>query len=92
MTSTRRVRGACLAAVCAVIAVLGGVVLSTTPDCAGRCQTLTAAPVPQVAAKPAPPQPAAVWTAPSSGADHVSPAGPVLVTATSGTITDVDMR
>jgi lipoprotein-anchoring transpeptidase ErfK/SrfK len=92
LTSTRRVRGACLAAVCAVVAVLGGVVLSTTPDCADHCQTLTAAPVPQVASKPAPPQPAAVWTAPSSGADHVSPSGPVLVTATVGTITDVDMR
>ncbi len=92
MTSTRRVRGACLAAVCAVIAVLGGVVLSTTPACANHCQKLTAAPVPQVASQPAPPQPAAVWTAPSSGSVHVSPSGPILVTTTVGTIAAVEMR
>jgi lipoprotein-anchoring transpeptidase ErfK/SrfK len=91
LTSNRRVQGACLAAVLAVLAVLGGVVLSTTPDCGDHCRTLTAAPVPQAASQPAAPQPAAVWTAPASGADHVSPAGPVLVTATSGTITEVEM-
>jgi lipoprotein-anchoring transpeptidase ErfK/SrfK len=33
-----------------------------------------------------------VWTAPAPGADEVSPSGPVLVTATSGTITGVEMR
>ena len=30
--------------------------------------------------------------APLPGSDHISPAGPVLVTATTGTITDVTMR
>ena len=54
LTSTRRVRGACLAAVFAVLAVLGGVVVTTTPDCADHCQTLTAAPVPQAAPRPSP--------------------------------------
>ena len=91
MTSTRRVRSA-LAAVFAVLAMLGGVVLSTTRECVDHCPTLTAAPVPQAASQPVAPQPAAVWTAPASGSDHVSPSGPVLVTATSGTITDVEMR
>src|SRR3954464_2517896 len=92
LTSTRRVHSACLAVVFAVLAVLGGVVLSTTPDCVDHCPTLTAVPVPQVASQPPAPQPAAVWTAPASGSDDVSPAGPVLVTATSGTITAVEMR
>jgi lipoprotein-anchoring transpeptidase ErfK/SrfK len=81
-----------LAAVFAIFAMLGGVVLSTTPDCVDHCPTLTAAPVPQAASHPPAPQPAAVWTAPPSGSDHVSPGGPVLVTATSGTITEVTMR
>ncbi len=91
MTSTRRVQGACLAVVLAVLAVLGGVVVSTTPACGNRC-AVTGTPVAHAATQPAPPQPAAVWVAPSSGADHVSPSGPVLVTATSGTITAVEMR
>jgi len=92
LTSTRRVQGACLAVVLAILAVLGGVVVSTTPECGDHCPTVTAAPVPQAVSKPTAPQPAAVWTAPAPGADEVSPSGPVLVTATSGTITGVEMR
>jgi lipoprotein-anchoring transpeptidase ErfK/SrfK len=78
--------------VLAILAVLGGVVVSTTPECGDHCPTVTAAPVPQAVSKPTAPQPAAVWTAPAPGADEVSPSGPVLVTATSGTITGVEMR
>ena len=92
MTSTRRVQGACLALVLAILAVLGGVVVSTTGECGDRCPRVSAAPVPQVASKPTAPQPAAVWTAPAARSEHVSPSGPVLVTATFGTITGVEMR
>ena len=91
MTSTRRVRGACLAAVFAVVAVLGGVVLSTTPDCADHCQTLTAAPVPQAAPRPSPIVPAALSILPPAGATDVSPSGRVLVTANSGTLDTVQL-
>ena len=91
MTSTRRVRGACLAAVLAVVAVLGGVVLSTTPDCADHCQTLTAAPVPQVAPRPSPLVPAALSIQPPAGAADFSPTGRVLVTANSGTLDGVEL-
>jgi lipoprotein-anchoring transpeptidase ErfK/SrfK len=91
LTSTRRVRGACLAAVFAVVAVLGGVVLSTTPDCADHCQTLTAAPVPQAAPRPSPIVPAALSILPPAGATDVSPSGRVLVTANSGTLDTVQL-
>ena len=91
MTSTRRVRGACLAAVFAVLAVLGGVVVTTTPDCADHCQTMTAAPVPQAVPRPSPLVPAALSIQPPAGATDVSPSGRVLVTANSGTLDTVEL-
>jgi lipoprotein-anchoring transpeptidase ErfK/SrfK len=75
----------------AVVAVLGGVVLSTTPDCADHCQTLTAAPVPQAAPRPSPIVPAALSILPPAGATDVSPSGRVLVTANSGTLDTVQL-
>jgi lipoprotein-anchoring transpeptidase ErfK/SrfK len=91
LTSDRRARGACLAAVLAVLAVLGGVVLSTTGDCADHCQTITAAPVPQVAPRPSPIVPAALSVVPAAGATKVSPSSQVLVTANSGTLDAVQL-
>jgi lipoprotein-anchoring transpeptidase ErfK/SrfK len=91
LTPTRRAQGACLAVVLAVLAVLGGVVISTTPDCADRCQTVTAAPVPQVAPRPSPIVPAALSVLPPAGATDVSPSGRVLVTANSGTLDAVQL-
>jgi lipoprotein-anchoring transpeptidase ErfK/SrfK len=88
LTSTRRVRGACLAA---VFAVLGGVVVTATPDCADHCQTMTAAPVPQAAPRPSPIVPAALSVLPPAGAIDVSPSGRVLVTANSGTLDTVQL-
>jgi hypothetical protein len=89
--STRRVRGACLAAVFAVLAVLGGVVLTATPDCGDGCQTLTAAPVPQAAPRPSPIVPAAMSVLPPAGASDVGPSGRVLVTANIGTLDTVQL-
>jgi lipoprotein-anchoring transpeptidase ErfK/SrfK len=91
LTPTRRAQGACLAVVLAVLAVLGGVVISTTPDCADRCQTVTAAPVPQAAPRPSPIVPAALSILPPAGAADVSPSGRVLVTANSGTLDAVQL-
>jgi lipoprotein-anchoring transpeptidase ErfK/SrfK len=91
LTSTRRVQRACLAVALAVIAVFGGVVLSTTPDCADRCQSVTAAPAPRVAPRPSPLEPAALAIEPPAGAVDFSPAGRVLVTAASGTLDAVDL-
>jgi lipoprotein-anchoring transpeptidase ErfK/SrfK len=92
LTSTRRVSGACLAAVFAVLAVLGGVVVTTTPDCADHCQTMTAAPVPQAVPRPSPLVPAALSIQPPAGATDVSPSGRVLVTADSGTLDTVELE
>ena len=89
MTSTRRVQRACLAVVLAVLAVFGGVVLSTTPDCGDHCQTLTAAPVPQVAPRPSPIVPASLAILPPAGATDVSPTARILVTANSGILDTV---
>ena len=75
----------------AVLAVLGGVVVTATPDCADHCQTLTAAPVPQVAPRPSPIVPAALSIVPPAGATDVSPSGRVLVTANSGTLDTVEL-
>jgi len=75
----------------AVLAVLGGVVLSTTPDCGNRCQTRTATPVPQVAPRPSPIVPAALSIEPVAGATDVSPSSRVLVTANSGTLDAVKL-
>jgi lipoprotein-anchoring transpeptidase ErfK/SrfK len=75
----------------AVLAVLGGVVLTTTPDCPDRCQTLTAAPVPQAAPRPSPIEPAALSILPAAGAIDVSPDDRVLVTAASGSLDSVQL-
>ena len=91
MTSTRRVRGARLAAVLAVLAVLGGVVVTAAPDCPEGCQTLAAGPIPQAAPRPSPIEPAALSIVPSASAEDVNPAGPVRVTAATGTISNVTM-
>lgn len=94
MRSARRVRGAGLAAVFAVLAVLGGVVLSTTPKCHDACQAVAVAahdvPVAQPPA-PVPSRAAALAIVPQAGAADVNPASPILVRADSGTITDVVM-
>jgi lipoprotein-anchoring transpeptidase ErfK/SrfK len=91
LTSTRRVQRACLAVVLAVLAVIGGVVLSTTPDCGDHCQTLTAAPVPQVAPRPSPIVPASLAILPPAGATDVSPTARILVTANIGTLDTVQL-
>jgi lipoprotein-anchoring transpeptidase ErfK/SrfK len=91
LTSTRRVQGACLAVALAVLAVLGGVVLSTTPDCADQCGRTIAAPVPQVAPRPSPIVPAALSIQPAPRAADVSPNERVLVTANSGTLDSVQL-
>jgi Big-like domain-containing protein len=91
LTSTRRVRRACLAAVLAVLAVLGGVVLSTPPDCADHCQTLAAVPVPQAAPRPSPIEPAELSVLPPPATTSVSPSSRVLVTANSGTLDTVQL-
>jgi lipoprotein-anchoring transpeptidase ErfK/SrfK len=88
LTSTRR---ACLAAVLAVLAVLGGVVVTALPDCADHCQTLAAAPVPQAAPRPSPLVPATLSVVPPAAAADVSPGGRVLVTANSGTLDTVQL-
>jgi lipoprotein-anchoring transpeptidase ErfK/SrfK len=90
LPSDRRVRGACLAVVLAVLALLGGDVTSTLPECAHRCQTVAAAAAPTPQAAPAPVPPALTIT-PTPGADDVDPMARVLVTATTGTLTDVAM-
>lgn len=89
MTPDRRVRGACLAAVLAILAVLGGVVVSATPDCADRCETLAAGPAPQP--PPPAPTPARLLVSPAAGADDVDPLARVLVTAETGVLTGVSM-
>jgi lipoprotein-anchoring transpeptidase ErfK/SrfK len=76
----------------AVLAVLGGVVVTVSPDCADHCQTtLAAAPLPQVAPRPSPVVPAALSILPPAGASDVSPTSRVLVTANSGTLDTVQL-
>jgi lipoprotein-anchoring transpeptidase ErfK/SrfK len=93
LRSVRRVRGAVLAAVFAVLAVLGGVVVSTAPKCHDHCQMEAAAPTNTAVTQAAVPTstPAALAIMPAPGTDHINPAGPVLVTANTGTISDVTM-
>ena len=91
LTSTRRARGACLAAVLAVLAVLGGVVLSvSSAQCSQNCQAAVVQPS-LTASQPPAPAPAAVWISPVGGSTEVNPAGRVLVVAAAGTLTDVTM-
>lgn len=94
MTS-RRVRGAWLASLFALLAVFGGIVLSGSERCLDLCLASAAAPVAEqsVDSTPAVPAstPAALAIMPAPAAEKVNPASPVLVTATSGSITDVTM-
>lgn len=90
MTSSRRVRGAWLAAALAVLAVLGGTVVSSTSHCREGCKVVAAA-RDLSASQPVAPEPAALRVTPAAGASGVSPAEAVGVTAASGTITSVSM-
>src|ERR1700712_422060 len=89
LRSARRARGSGLAAVFAVLSVLGGVVLSTTPKCHADCQVIGAAhnsPSAQstpAATAPAPSvsRPAALAIAPSPSSADINPASPVVVRA-----------
>ena len=90
MTLDRRASGAWLGGFMAVLAVLGGLVVTTAPrpGCAGHCEVISAG-IQQPA--PSPTEPAAVRVAPKGGADDVDPLARVLVTAQSGTLTGVSM-
>jgi lipoprotein-anchoring transpeptidase ErfK/SrfK len=81
-----------LAGVLAVLAVFGGVVVSSSQRCPDNCRVV-AAPRDLSESAPAVPSsaPAALSVMPAPGTEDVNPAGPVLVTATSGRITDVTM-
>jgi lipoprotein-anchoring transpeptidase ErfK/SrfK len=82
-----------LAAAFAVLAVLGGVLVTATPQCPGNHCQVVAAPRDLSQAAPAVPDstPAVLSVTPAPGTDETNPAGPVTVTATRGTITDVTM-
>ncbi|MDV3130131.1 Ig-like domain-containing protein [Mycobacterium sp. 21AC1] len=86
LTSVRR---ACLAVALAVLAVLGGVVVTALPDCAEHCQTMASPP--QGAPRPSPTEPARLTITPKPDTDDVDPLGRVLVTATTGTVANVKM-
>ena len=88
MSLSRRARGACLAAVLAVLAVLGGVVISTAPHCPEHCRTEAAAQVPQPAPSTAP---AVVAVTPADGASDVDPLAAITAVAQTGMLTHVTM-
>jgi lipoprotein-anchoring transpeptidase ErfK/SrfK len=72
----------------AVLAILGGVVVSAAPRCPENCRTEAAARDPQ----PAPSNdPASVTLTPADGATDVDPLGGITVVATSGMLTHVTM-
>jgi lipoprotein-anchoring transpeptidase ErfK/SrfK len=75
----------------AVLAILGGVVVSTTPQCPDACQTMAAAAPDLTASRPAGPEPAALAIAPAPGAEDVNPGGSVRIIAAKGTLADVTM-
>lgn len=93
MTLDRRAHGASLAAVFAVLAVLGGLVISSAPQCPGNCHVVAVSrDMADVAvAKPSPTEPPIVRIMPPPSAEDVSPAGRVMVTASTGTLTEVSM-
>jgi hypothetical protein len=68
LTSTRRIRGACLTAALTVLAVLGGIVVTNATDCARRCQGLADGHPPQAVAQPWPSEPARLIVVPAAGA------------------------
>ena len=88
MSLSRRARGACLAAVLAVLAVLGGVVISTAPHCPEHCRTEAAAQVPQPAPSTAP---AVVAVTPADRAGDVDPLAAITAVAQTGMLTHVTM-
>jgi lipoprotein-anchoring transpeptidase ErfK/SrfK len=65
--------------------------VSSAPHCPDTCPVV-AAPRDMSASRPAVPTPAVLSVTPPPASDHISPAVPVLVTATTGAITDVTMR
>ncbi|MCC9183080.1 L,D-transpeptidase [Mycolicibacterium mageritense] len=85
LTSVRR---ACLAVTLAVLAVLGGVVVTALPNCSEHCQTLAAPP--QGAPLPSPTEPARLTITPKPNAE-VDPLARVMVTAETGTVANVSM-
>ncbi len=88
MSFSRRARGACLGVVLAVLAILGGVVISTAPRCPEHCRTEAAGRTPA----PAPSRdPAVVTVTPNDGADDVDPLGKVTVVAETGMIAGVKL-
>jgi lipoprotein-anchoring transpeptidase ErfK/SrfK len=92
LPSTHRVRRIWLAAALAVIAVLGGVVLSTAlPHERVVTAAPQAAPDIKAAAATAAPKPAVLSVTPPPAADGINPAAPVSVAAMTGTINDVTM-
>ena len=86
----RRGFGAGLGGFLAVLAVLGGLVVTTgaQPPCAGGCEVLAAG-IQESA--PSPTEPASLRITPNGGADDVDPLTRVLVTAQSGALTGVSM-
>jgi lipoprotein-anchoring transpeptidase ErfK/SrfK len=95
LTSNRRARGACLAGVLAVLAISGGIVVSSSPRCDAQCQQLAFGGLPKqgasAAPKPSPTEPAVVNVVPAPGLADVNPDGRVLVTAASGALQSVEM-
>ena len=86
----RRARGAWLAGLLAILAVLGGVVVTATPRCPNGCPVVAASREMAVV-KPSPGEPARLQITPEPASEDVNPTGRVMVTATSGTLTDVAM-
>ncbi|MET0704124.1 MAG: Ig-like domain-containing protein, partial [Mycobacterium sp.] len=84
------IRAVSLAALVAVLAVLGGDVVTSTVNCTDHCRTPAAAAAP-VPAPVAGPQPAALSISPAPGADDVDPTKRVMIIAASGRLTDVTM-
>jgi lipoprotein-anchoring transpeptidase ErfK/SrfK len=85
----RRVRVVVLGAVLGVLAVLGAIVNISAPRCPGDCPPGNAS----AAVEPTAPAriPAVVTIAPNAGAREVDPLSVVLVTAQSGTLSEVVM-
>jgi lipoprotein-anchoring transpeptidase ErfK/SrfK len=79
-----------LASVLAVLAVLGGIVVSTAPDCAANCPSSAQGAPPQPA-PPSPTEPATLGIMPAAGAKDVNPKADIRVTAASGTLQQVTM-
>lgn len=90
LTLNRRACGAWLAGFLAILAVLGGVVVTVLPDCLNGCRVV-AANLEMAAARPSPAEPARLRVTPGPAAEDVNPAGTVMVTAQSGGLTGVTM-